>query len=68
MLRILTYTHLRSCYEYRAAVLSSCQRSLDRIGCAYVDLLQLHDPEFLPILDLLVEVTVPAMEEARKRG
>jgi len=52
----------------RAAVLSSCRRSLARMGCGYVDLLQLHDPEFAPSVALLVEVTVPAMEECRERG
>jgi len=46
----------------------SVRRSLDRMGCGFIDVLQLHDPEFAPSIDLLLEETVPAMIECKKRG
>uniref|UniRef100_A0A7S1BBJ7 NADP-dependent oxidoreductase domain-containing protein n=1 Tax=Corethron hystrix TaxID=216773 RepID=A0A7S1BBJ7_9STRA len=59
----------RRMFDYsRNAVLSSVRRSIERMRCSYVDLLQLHDPEFAPSVDLLVDVTVPAMAECKKRG
>jgi len=48
--------------------LQSCELSLQRMKCEYIDVLQLHDPEFAPSLDLLMKETIPAMLECRKRG
>lgn len=50
------------------AVIKSCQASLERLGTDYVDILQLHDPEFAPTLDILLRETIPAMLECQKRG
>jgi aryl-alcohol dehydrogenase-like predicted oxidoreductase len=52
----------------REATLASVRRSLERLRTPYVDVLQLHDPEFAPSLDVLVEQTVPAMLEAQSLG
>ena len=52
----------------REMTLKSVQRSLKRMKCQYIDVLQLHDPEFAPSLDQLLQETIPAMMECRKRG
>ena len=46
----------------------SVQRSLERMNCSYIDVIQLHDPEFAPSISLLIEETIPALLECRKRG
>jgi L-galactose dehydrogenase len=48
--------------------LQSVQRSLERMKCDYIDVLQLHDPEFSPSLSILLKETIPAMMECRNRG
>ena len=48
--------------------IKSVQRSLSRIKCTFINVLQLHDPEFAPTLDILLEETIPAMIECRERG
>ena len=52
----------------RSTTLASVQRSLRRLNCSYIDVLQLHDPEFAPSLDQLMNETIPAMIECRKNG
>lgn len=54
----------------RAATLESAKRSLQRLSsqCKYIDVLQLHDPEFSPSLELLLNETIPAMVECRSNG
>jgi L-galactose dehydrogenase len=52
----------------REVTLRSIQRSLERLQVSYVDVLQLHDPEFAPSLDALMEETIPAMIEIQERG
>lgn len=52
-----------------AATLHSVQRSLQRLKCGeYIDVLQLHDPEFAPSLDVLMKETIPAMMDCQERG
>jgi len=48
--------------------IKSTKRSIERMGCQYIDVLQLHDPEFSPSIDLLLEETIPAMLECKRRG
>jgi aryl-alcohol dehydrogenase-like predicted oxidoreductase len=36
--------------------------------CDYIDVLQLHDPEFAPTMDVLMTETLPAMREAQTKG
>jgi L-galactose dehydrogenase len=52
----------------REMTLCSIQRSLEMLQVTYVDVLQLHDPEFAPSLDVLIEETIPAMLEGQERG
>lgn len=48
--------------------MNSVQRSLERMNCLYIDVIQLHDPEFAPSISILKEETIPALLECRKRG
>ena len=52
----------------KETTLMSVQRSLQRIKCKYINVLQLHDPEFAPTLDVLMQETIPAMIECREKG
>lgn len=49
-------------------VLASIDESLKHLGVEYLDLIQVHDPEFAPSLDIILNETLPALEEARKAG
>ena len=52
-----------------AATLASVQRSLQRLQCAgYIDVLQVHDPEFAPSIELLFQETIPTMLQCQERG
>ena len=46
----------------------SIDRSIQRMKCDYIDVLQLHDPEFAPTLEVLLKETLPAMREAQVQG
>lgn len=46
----------------------SVHRSLKRMNCGYIDVIQLHDPEFAPSLTVLKEETIPALLECRRKG
>jgi aryl-alcohol dehydrogenase-like predicted oxidoreductase len=48
--------------------IKSVERSLQRMKCMYIDVLQLHDPEFAPTLSVLLDETIPAMIECRNKG
>jgi L-galactose dehydrogenase len=50
------------------ATIKSVERSVKRMKCQYIDVLQLHDPEYAPSLSVLLEETIPAMIECRKKG
>ena len=51
-----------------ATTMKSVQRSLERMNCGYIDVLQLHDPEFAPSIAELMEETLPALIECKRRG
>ena len=51
----------------KGAVLESVQRSVQRLQCEYIDVLQLHDPEFAPTLDILFQEAIPALLECRDK-
>ena len=57
-------------FDYSAAAtLHSVQRSLQRMKCGnYIDVLQLHDPEFSPSLNILMKETIPAMIKCQEKG
>jgi aryl-alcohol dehydrogenase-like predicted oxidoreductase len=48
--------------------LQSVDRSLQRMNLTYVNVLQLHDPEFSPNLQVLLEQTIPAMITCQQQG
>lgn len=60
----------RQQFDFSAtATLQSVKRSLERMQCCgYIDVLQLHDPEFAPSLDMLFQETIPAMLECQEKG
>ena len=50
-------------------VIESVQTSLDRLKCGgYIDVIQCHDPEFSPSIQLLLDETIPALLEVKSRG
>lgn len=52
----------------KETTLRSVDRSIQRMQCDYIDVLQLHDPEFAPTLEILMEETLPAMIQAKQSG
>ncbi|KAL7555020.1 hypothetical protein ACHAWF_018601 [Thalassiosira exigua] len=54
-------------FSYDTTV-ASVRRSLERMNCDYIDVIQLHDPEFARSLDVLKTETIPALLECRRRG
>jgi aryl-alcohol dehydrogenase-like predicted oxidoreductase len=56
-------------FDFRAErVERSIEESIARLGCEYLDLAQVHDPEFAPNLRIIVEQTIPALVRMRDRG
>lgn len=48
--------------------LQSVDTSLERLGVSYLDIVQVHDVEFAPSLDVVVEETLPALAKAKREG
>ncbi|XP_066911247.1 uncharacterized protein [Clytia hemisphaerica] len=46
----------------------SIEESLKRLCVDYIDLVQVHDMEFAPSLDIIINETLPALNEAKKKG
>ena len=49
-------------FSYNTTI-QSVQRSLERMNCAYIDVIQLHDPEFAQSMAILIQETIPALFE-----
>lgn len=49
-------------------VISSAQESLKRLQLQYVDILQVHDVEFAPSLDVIIDETLPALQKLKEQG
>lgn len=49
-------------------VAASVDESLQRLGLDYIDVMQVHDPEFAADWRQIVEETLPALEAARRAG
>ena len=49
-------------------VTQSAEQSLKRLQLSEVDLLQVHDVEFAPSVDMILNETLPAVEKLRNRG
>lgn len=48
--------------------LRSIDESLERLQLDYVDLMQVHDPEFAPSLDVVCKETLPALQKIKESG
>ncbi|KAK3784892.1 hypothetical protein RRG08_056847 [Elysia crispata] len=48
--------------------LKSVDESLQRLGLDYVDVIQIHDMEFAPSLDIILNETLPALQKVKDAG
>ncbi|BFY99010.1 hypothetical protein BsWGS_02050 [Bradybaena similaris] len=48
--------------------LQSVDESLQRLGLEYVDVIQVHDMEFAPSLDVILNETLPALQKVKDSG
>lgn len=56
-------------FDFRAErVIRSVDESLQRLGLNYVDVIQVHDMEFAPNLDLIINETLPALQKVKDAG
>ncbi|KAK3589019.1 hypothetical protein CHS0354_007964 [Potamilus streckersoni] len=56
-------------FDFRAErVISSVDESLQRMGQEYVDVIQVHDMEFAPSLDVIINETLPALQKVKDSG
>ena len=54
-------------FSYERTLLS-VRESLARLRVAYIDTVQVHDPEFAPSLEVVVSETLPALAAAQREG
>eukprot|EP00794_Sanderia_malayensis_P002988 gene2988-3445_t len=60
---------LEKMFDFRAErVIKSVDESLERMGLEYVDLIQVHDMEFAPSLDMIINETLPALKKVKDSG
>jgi len=56
-------------FDFRAErVIQSVDESLARLNLEYIDIIQVHDMEFAPSLDIVINETLPALEKVRQAG
>lgn len=56
-------------FDFRAErVLRSVDESLALLGVDRLDLVQVHDPEFAPNLNVIIDETLPALDKLRQSG
>ncbi|XP_060065389.1 uncharacterized protein LOC132545707 isoform X2 [Ylistrum balloti] len=56
-------------FDFRAErTIQSVDESLQRLGLDYVDVIQVHDMEFAPNLDIIVNETLPALQKVKESG
>ena len=48
--------------------MASVGGSLERLGLSYVDLIQAHDVEFAPSVDVVINETLPALQKIKESG
>lgn len=48
--------------------LQSVDESLQRLGLEYIDIIQVHDMEFAPSLDIVINETLPALQKLKDSG
>ncbi len=51
-----------------ARTVASVEESLKIFDCDYIDLIQVHDFEFATDLDIIVNETLPALDDLKKQG
>ena len=51
-----------------ARTLQSVEESLERLQTDHIELIQTHDIEFAPNLDIIIQETLPALHEAKAAG
>uniref|UniRef100_H2ZLA0 NADP-dependent oxidoreductase domain-containing protein n=1 Tax=Ciona savignyi TaxID=51511 RepID=H2ZLA0_CIOSA len=49
-------------------VIRSVDESLQRLGAEYIDVIQIHDMEFAPSLDIIINETLPALQKVKEAG
>lgn len=49
-------------------VTQSVYESMERLGLAYLDCIQVHDPEFAPDLNIVLHETLPALQRLKEQG
>lgn len=49
-------------------VTRSVDESLERLQLEYLDCIQVHDPEFAPSLDVIINETFPALHALKETG
>lgn len=56
-------------FDFRAErVIQSVDESLQRLGAEYLDVVQIHDMEFAPNLDIIINETLPALQKVKESG
>lgn len=56
-------------FDYtRQGVIDSFNSSLRKLGVSYIDIIQVHDVEFAPSIDIIVNETLPTLDTLRKTG
>ena len=56
-------------FDFSASrVLQSAEESLHRLNLPYVDILQVHDVEFAPSVDTIINETLPALQKLKDAG
>ncbi|XP_063419798.1 uncharacterized protein LOC134704946 isoform X1 [Mytilus trossulus] len=56
-------------FDFRAErVIQSVDESLQRLGLEYIDIIQVHDMEFAPNLDIIINETLPALQKIKDSG
>lgn len=48
--------------------IQSVNESLQRMQLDYIDVVQIHDPEFAPSLDLVIAEVLPALQKLKEEG
>jgi aryl-alcohol dehydrogenase-like predicted oxidoreductase len=52
----------------REKIISGFEESLRRLGLDYVDILQLHDAEFAPSIEMILHKSLPAVQKLKEKG
>ena len=56
-------------FDFRAErVERSVNESMERLGLDHLDCVQVHDPEFAPCIDVIVNETVPQLQQLKEDG